>query len=316
MTDKKIIAVVGGTGLQSGGLARSILEEPDGEFALRIVTRDTSSPAATRFAGQGAELVAGDVNDPDSVAEAFKGAYGAYCLSFFWSDQRTETELRQARIQAEAAEAAGLSHVIWSTLPDPRSVFPLRDRRMPTVQGRHKVPHFEAKHEANHYFTDLGLPTTFLQTVFYYENFINFGLEPQRDLQGGLVLNLPLADAPLPMIAADDIGRAAHGIFRTGPQDTAELVDVIGEHLTGDQIAAALSEALGEKVDYQPASFTEFASFGFPGATELANQHQFYAEMRDAYADSAASGRTIELAGRVTIFADWLAKNNDRIPRH
>lgn len=177
---KKIIAVVGATGAQGGGLARAILNNPSGDFTARVITRDPNTDKAQALAKLGAEVVAADVDDIESLKRAFQGAYGAYCVTFFWNHFSPEKELADAKNMAAAAKHAGLQHVIWSTLEDTRRWVPLGDNRMPTLMGKYKVPHFDAKGEANHFFTDLGVPTTFLLTSFYWDNFIYFGSGPKR----------------------------------------------------------------------------------------------------------------------------------------
>ena len=119
---------------------------------------------------------------------------------------------------AQAAREAGLEHVIWSTLEDTRLRVPLSDDRMPTLMGKYKVPHFDAKGEANHFFTDSGLPVTLLLTSFYWDNFIYFGMGPKKGPDGKLAITLPMGDEKLPGIAAEDIGRCAYGIFKERTQ--------------------------------------------------------------------------------------------------
>src|SRR6516164_3958080 len=117
---KKTIAVVGGTGAQGGGLVKAILEDPQGGFAARALTRDAGIAKARALAAQGAEVVAANVNDPSSLRRAFDGAYGAFCVTFFWDHFSPEKELADARAMAQAAKDAGVKHVIWSTLEDTR----------------------------------------------------------------------------------------------------------------------------------------------------------------------------------------------------
>jgi uncharacterized protein YbjT (DUF2867 family) len=186
MPEKKTIAVVGATGAQGGGLVRAILADPGGGFAARALTRNVNSDQAKALAKLGAEVVAADIDDPESLDRAFRGAYGAYCVTFFWAHFSPEKELAEATSMAKAAKRAGLQHVIWSTLEDTRQWVPLDDPRMPTLMGKYKVPHFDAKGEANHVFTELGVPTTFLLTSFYWENLINFGMAPQKGPDGKL----------------------------------------------------------------------------------------------------------------------------------
>ncbi len=240
MADKKIIAVVGATGAQGGGLVRSILADREGAFAARAITRDPTSAAARALADAGAEVVAADLDDVESLKRAFDGAYGAYCVTFFWAHFSVDREQAEARRMAEAAKAARLSHVIWSTLEDTRLHVPLDDGRMPTLQGNYKVPHFDGKGEADHYFTEAGVPTTFLLPSFYWENFIHFGAGPKKGPDGTYLLTFPLGTAAMAGIAAEDIGGCAHGIFKEGTSLVGERIGVAGEHLTGEQMAAAL----------------------------------------------------------------------------
>ncbi len=153
MAEKKIIAVLGATGAQGGGLVRAILDDPDGGFAARAITRDPDSDKARALADQGAEVVAADLDDAQSLERALAGAHGAYFVTFFWDHFSPDREKAQARSMAEAAKAVGLRHAIWSTLEDTRRWVPLTDDRMPTLMGEYKVPHFDAKGEANAYFT-------------------------------------------------------------------------------------------------------------------------------------------------------------------
>src|SRR5947208_120871 len=166
-TGKKIIAVLGATGAQGGGLVRAILDDKTGGFAARAVTRDPNSDKAKALADAGAEVVAGNIDNVKSLTKAFEGAYGAFCVTFYWEHMKPDLELTHARNMAQAAKEAGVRHVIWSTLEDTRQSIPLSDNRMPTLMGKYKVPHFDAKGEADAIFTELGVPTTFLVASFY-----------------------------------------------------------------------------------------------------------------------------------------------------
>ena len=252
MTEKKIIAVVGATGSQGGGLARAVLA--DGAFAVRALTRDAASAKAAELASAGAHVVEADLNDEASVAEAFAGAHGAYVVTNYWAPRtpddeaartRGEMELAQAGAAAKAARAAGVGHVIWSTLEDTRKHFG-DDERVPTVDGRYKVPHFDVKAEADELFDKYNVPTTFLRTAGYFEGFAG-ALAPVRDPNGELVLTLPIADRPMSGIAVEDIGKSALGVFKRGDEFIGQTVSIAGGHLTGGQYAAALTDALGER---------------------------------------------------------------------
>jgi uncharacterized protein YbjT (DUF2867 family) len=311
---KKIITVFGATGAQGGGLARAILADRDGAFAVRAVTRDPSSAAARALEAAGAEVIAADLGDAAAVARAMDGAYGAFCVTFFWAHFSPERELAEARTMAEAARAAGLQHVIWSTLEDTRRWMALDDPRMPTLMGKYKVPHFDAKGEADQFFRDAGVPTTFLLTSFYWDNLIHFGSGPKTGADGTLDFVLPMGKAKLPGIAAEDIGRCAHGILRRGAEFIGRTVGIAGEHLNGAQMAAALTRALGREVRHLDVPPEVYRGFGFPGAEDLGNMFQVKRDFNDAFCAARSVEFSRSLNPRLQRFAQWLEANAARIP--
>jgi uncharacterized protein YbjT (DUF2867 family) len=314
MPEKKIIAVVGATGAQGGGLVRAILEDPSGEFSARAITRDPHSEKARELARLGAEVVAGDVDDPASLRSAFEGAHGAFCVTFFWAHFSPEKERAEARHMADAAKAAGVKHVIWSTLEDTRRWVPVSDGRMPTLMGAYKVPHFDAKGESDGIFKELGVPTTFLLTSFYWDNFITFGMGPKRGEDGSLVLNLPMGDRKLPGIAAEDIGRCALGIFKRGPEFIGKTVGIAGEHLTGAQMAQAFGKAFGAPASYGAVPFDVYRGLGFPGAEDLGNMFQFKHDFESDFCGARDPSVARSLNPSLQNFATWLERNKERIP--
>lgn len=314
MAQKKIIAVVGATGAQGGGLVRAILNDPSGEFAARALTRDVNSDKAKELDRLGADVVAADVDDPESLERAFRGAYGAFCVTFFWAHFSPDKEIAEAKAMAQAAKRAGVQHVIWSTLEDTRKWVPLSDDRMPTLMGKYKVPHFDAKGEADQSFRDAGVPTTFLLTSFYWDNFIYFGMGPKKGPDGKLAITLPMGDKKLPGIAAEDIGRSAYGIFKKGPELIGKTVGIAGEHLTGEQMARSLTKALGQDVRYNEVSPDAYRAFGFPGAEDLGNMFQFKCDFERDFCNARDLAEARKLNPEMQTFDDWLAKNKDRIP--
>jgi len=314
MAEKKIIAVVGATGAQGGGLARAILSDAKSEFGVRALTRDVKSDKAKALAKLGAEVVAADVDDVESLKKAFKGAYGAYCVTFFWAHFSPEKEVATAAAQAQAAKQAGIQHAIWSTFEDTRKWVPLSDDRMPTLMGKYKVPHFDSKAEADHVFTDLKVPTTFLLTSFYWDNMIYFGLGPKKGPDGKLYITFPMGDKKLPGMAAEDIGKCAYGIFKKGREFIGKTVGVAGEHLTGAQMAAALTKALGREVLYNSVSPEVYRSFGFPGAEDMGNTSQFKRDFEQDYCGARNLTVARSLNPSLQTFEQWLGKNASRIP--
>jgi uncharacterized protein YbjT (DUF2867 family) len=311
MADKKIVAVLGATGAQGGGLAAAILDDPDGEFAVRALTRNPSSEAARALAARGAEVVRADLDDEDSIRRAFTGAYGAFVVTAFWEYNSAERELAQARAAANAAKAAGLRHVVWSTLPDTRKHIPLNDNRVPTLHGKYKVPHFDGKGEADHLFADAGVPTTNLSTTFFFESFITF-FPPLRGDDGKLFITLPMGGAKLPGIAAGDIGPTALAVFKRGQEFIGATVSISGENLAGAEYAAIMGKEFGEEVDYRPVSLDVVRALDHPAADDIANMFYFYAEFENVFADARDPEFVRTLNPRLQDFATWLARNRDR----
>jgi uncharacterized protein YbjT (DUF2867 family) len=314
MSDKKIIAVLGATGAQGGGLVRAILADKSSPFKPRALTRDVNSEKARVLAAAGAEVVAADVDDPGTLRRAFEGAHGAFCVTFFWHHMSPEKELAEAGSMAEAAKQTGVAHVIWSTLEDTRRFVPLDDDRMPTLMGKYKVPHLDAKGEADGLFARAGAPTTCLLTSFYWDNFVYFGAGPKRGPDGKLALVLPMGDKKLPGIAAEDIGKCAHGIFKRGREFIGKTVGIAGEHLSGAEMAAALTRALGEKVTYQDVPPEVYRSFGFPGADDLGNMFQFKRDFNDYFRGARSVDFSRSLNPELQSLDQWLSRNASKIP--
>ena len=311
MADKKVIAVVGATGAQGGGLARAILADANGGFAVRAITRDPGKDAAKALAASGAEVVRADIDDIDSLNTAFTGAHGAFCVTNFWEHFSAEKEKAQAKNLAEAAKAAGVQHAIWSTLEDTRAFMPPGDTRMPMLQDKYRVPHFDAKAEADAYFT--GLPVTYLITSFYWDNLYAFGVGPKKGDDGVYRWAFPMGAKRLAGIAADDIGAVAYGIFKAGRPYIGKTVGITGENLTITEMSDKLSKALGIRVEYTPVDADAYRGFGFPGADELGNMFQ---ADRDFEKEMLAV-RSVETARSLhpglKNFDQWLEKYKGRI---
>lgn len=312
MSDKKIIAVLGSTGAQGGGLVRAILDAPDGPFTVRAITRNADSAKARELADRGAEVVEATLDDEGSLRAAFEGAHGVYVVTNFWESMSADVELAQAATAARAAKAAGVAHVVWSTLEDTREVIPVSDERVPVLQDRYTVPHFDAKAEADAFFRDAGVPTTYLRTTFYWEAFTQ-GSGPLRGEDGRLVVTLPMGEARLSGIAAEDIGRTAYGVFAAGDEYVGRTVSIAGEHLTGAEYAAAFADALGEPVDYRPLTHDQFRSLELPGGEELGNMFQFYVEGERDFVGSRDLDLVRSLNPRLQTFRGWLAEHVDAV---
>jgi uncharacterized protein YbjT (DUF2867 family) len=315
MPARKIIAVVGATGAQGGGLARAIAADKDGPFTARAITRKPDSEQAKALAAQGIEVVAGDADDPAGLDAAFAGAYGAYCVTNFWEHFSADREIVQATNMARATGRAGVQHVVWSTLEDTRKSVPLADTRLPTLQGKYKVPHFDGKGATDEVFAREAGPTTYLLAAFYWENFIYFGQGPRKqEGSDDLVLAMPLGGVKLPGIGAGDIGRCAYGIFKRGTGTVGQRIGIAGEILSGEEMAAKMGRALGKKVQFSNVPFDVFRGLGFPGADDLGNMFQFQAILGDEFLRHRDVGLSRELNPDLQDFDGWLSANAGKIP--
>lgn len=312
MADKKIIAVLGSTGAQGGGLAEAILNDPSGGFAARAITRDPAKDKAKALAAKGAEVVKADLDDVESLKKAFAGAHGVYAVTNFWEHFSGEKEKAQAKNVADAAKAAGVTHVIWSTLEDTRKLMTADDKRMPMLQEKYRVPHFDAKAEANAYFQ--GLPTTFLVTSFYWDNLYSFGLAPKKGADGQYEWTFPMGDSKLSGIAAEDIGKTAYGIFKAGQQYVGKTVGIVGENLTLREMGEKISKGMGVgPVRYNAVEADLYRSFGFPGADEMGNMFQVYRDFAKEVLGARSVDATRQLNPQLQSFDQFIAKNKSKI---
>jgi uncharacterized protein YbjT (DUF2867 family) len=308
----KIIAVIGATGAQGGGLCDAILNDPNGGFTCRAITRDPSKDRARALAARGADVVRADIDDVDSLRAAFAGAYGIYCVTNFWEHFSAEKEKQQAKNLADAARASGARHVIWSTLEDTRALMSPDDTRMPMLQTHYRVPHFDAKAEADAYFT--GIPTTFLVTSFYWDNLYASGVAPQKGEDDSYTWTLPMSDKRLAGIAAEDIGKVAYGIFKAGTRYVGKTVGIASEFLTVQQMSDKLARAKGiPKITHQDVSADAYRGFGFPGADEMGNMMQVYRDFEAQVVGRRDPALARELAGSILTFDQFLEKYKDRI---
>jgi uncharacterized protein YbjT (DUF2867 family) len=308
----KIIAVVGATGVQGGGLARAILADPSSGFSVRAITRDPTKDNAKALAAKGAEVVSANLDDVESLKRVFAGAHGVFAVTNFWEHFSAEKEKAQAKNIADAAKAAGVKHVIWSTLEDTRQFMSADDKRMPMLQEKYRVPHFDAKAEANAYFS--GVPATMLVTSFYWDNLYMFGLAPKKGDDGQYAWAFPMGNAKLPGIAGEDIGKTALGIFKAGDQYIGKTVGIAGEFLTIDQMGQSLSKNLGlGSVKYNAVEPDVYRSWGFPGADEMGNMFQ---ADRD-FEKQMMANRNLEEARKLNpalqTFDQFVNKNKDKI---
>jgi hypothetical protein len=257
-------------------------------------------------------VVKADIDDVESLKKAFAGAHGVYGVTNFWEHFSAEKEKQQAKNIAEAAKAAGVKHVIWSTLEDTRQFMSPDDKRMPMLQEKYRVPHFDAKAEANAYFS--GVPATMLVTSFYWDNLFMFGLAPKKGDDGTYGWAFPLGNEKLAGIAAEDIGRTALGIFKAGQQYIGKTIGILGEALTIDEMSRKIEKGLGiSPVKYNAVEPDVYRSWGFPGADEMGNMFQADRDFAKQMLANRSLDETRKLNPQLQSFDQWLANNKDKV---
>ncbi len=309
---KKVIAVMGATGLQGGAVVEALLKFSD-QFDIRAITRTPDSEKAKALAAKGIEVVKADADDEDTMTRAFSDAYGAFLVTNFWSDMNMQHEIDQTKILQKAVIAADVKHVVLSTLEDTRPIiqeaadvdtWPVIDEKLQSY-----VPHYDGKGQASKEFFASSAPTTLLYTSFYYDNFINFGMGPTKHSEDQpLAITFPTGYKPLSMNSLQDIGESVSAIFQD-PSLINTRQGVASSLHSGEEIADAFSKILGVPVVFNAVDTTTYASFGFPGAAELANMFRFQATYGFIYREVEGSEK---LLGRKTMsLVDYIEKNKE-----
>ncbi|MBB3086690.1 NmrA/HSCARG family protein [Geodermatophilus sabuli] len=247
-----LLAVVGATGQQGGATARALL---DAGARVRALVRDPAK--AGDLAGRGAELVRADLQDPDSLRTAFRGAQRVFAMTTPFGEGGPEAEVTQGISLADAAADAGVEHLVFNSVGG--------------AERSTGIPHFESKRRVEEHIASLGLPATIVRPVFFMENLP--WMVATDD--GEVVVRMPLpAGVPLQMIAVADIGAVAAAVLLDPSRVPSGSIEIGGDERTGEQIAAAFGERAGRPGRYeaQPLdgldedSRAMFAWFGTPPA--------------------------------------------------
>jgi uncharacterized protein YbjT (DUF2867 family) len=290
---RKLIAVVGATGQQGRAVAREL--HASGHFRVRALTRD---PA--RHPKPADEVVAADLNRPETLKAAFAGAHGAFLVTNAW--EAGQDEFKQAVGAVSAAKDAGVQHLIWSTLPDVETI----------SGGKIAVPHFTDKAKVDRIVSDAGFAHhTFVIAPFYYQNLLG-AMAPQQQADGSSGWALPL-DPERRVIHMGDItelGRIVAGAFaKPGLAGHGEHLPLVGDFLSFNEIIAILNRK-GNKYSFKQVPREVFAGW-FPGAEAIAAMLAYF----EAYTYLGSDSRdAIALANKVagqqpTKLAAWVKTN-------
>lgn len=242
VTDRPVIGVVGATGQQGGATVAALLSAG---VRVRALVRNVDSAKAHQLAGSGAEVAGLDLDREETLVEALTGVDGLFVMTTFTGASGTEGEVAHGRLIGDAALAAGANRVVYSSVGG--------------AERHTGIPHFESKRRIEEHLEGLGLRTTFLRPTFFMENFLSFS-QPAREA-GTLVVRLPLpGETPLQMVAVRDIGSAAARALLSPDDVPRGAVELAGDELTGEQIAAAFGAAAGVPARYEPIPIEALAA--------------------------------------------------------
>jgi uncharacterized protein YbjT (DUF2867 family) len=282
---RRPIAVVGATGLQGGATARALL---GANVPVRALIRRPDSDAARALAELGADLVAADLDDPDSLRAAFTGVDGVFAMTTPGPDRRTDREVTHGHAIADATAAAGVPHVVYSSVGG--------------AERHTGVPHFDSKGEVEDYLVAQGLSATFVRPVFFMDNFALFA--PPTVEGGTLTVRLPLPSGiPLQMITVEDIGAVAAAAVLDPERVAGGSIEIAGDELTGEQIAEAYRHRYDVPARYEPLPIDVL-----DGDVDQRAMFEWFSQPPAFQADFAG---TRALAPRTKTFEQWLETQPD-----
>lgn len=317
---KKVVTVFGATGNQGGAVVSTLLSNPtlSQQFAVRAITRNTSSPKAQSLASKGVELVSADMNNHQSLLEAVKGSYAVFAVTNYWESASRDIEVSQGKAMADACVSAGVKHIVWSALPNITEL---------TGGALKKVEHFESKSDVALYIESIKktvpMVATYFMPGFYMSNLQNMTRSNPQVNDGKPTISLPW-DAEKTQVAmfdaAQDTGTFVGGILSY--PDIAELdgqwIQAVSEWMTPAKIAADMSEVIGQEVKFNPVTEEDWlkqASGAMPQrlAEELAENmvliRDFSYYGKGAEKKQAESNKVLEPLGLKTeTFKQWVEK--------
>ncbi|MFF5448612.1 NmrA/HSCARG family protein [Streptomyces sp. NPDC012888] len=252
------ILVTGATGLQGGAVARELVRRGRSVAAL---VRDPESERARALAGLGVELVRGDLDDEASLRPALEGFHGLFSVQNFMTPGGLGAEVRQGRALARAAKAAGIGHVVYSSVGG--------------AERESGVPHFDSKRGIERYLESKGVPLTVLRPTFFMDNFAAHGPEL---VDGTLVVRLALKpDTRVQFIAVDDIGYFAAEAFDRPDEYVGRAVEIAGDALTATEVAEAFAARSGLPARFEELPLDAVANNPYiPNAPEIALMFEWF----------------------------------------
>jgi uncharacterized protein YbjT (DUF2867 family) len=291
--EKKTIAVIGATGSQGKGVVNALVNE--GDFNIRAVTRNPE-----KYSGKAHEVVFGDLNNLQSLKDAFKNAYGVFAVTNFWEGA---DEIAQGKNAVDAAKAAGIEHFVWSTLPDVESI----------SNGEFEVPHFTGKAKVDDFVKNAGFKySTFVQPPFYFQNLVGMsGPQPKQDGTTGWTLPIDPTKKVIHMADINDLGKVVAGAF-SHPEKVGNgnYLSLATELNSFNDIIKAF-KVNGKEYSYSQVPVEVFSTF-FKGAKEVAEMFGYFEKHTYMGPNSKPQ---IELAKEIATkefvpLREWISQNN------
>ena len=290
--DKKIIAVVGATGLQGKGVVNALIKE--GSYKVRAITRNPD-----KYVGKANEVVQGDLTDLESLTKALQDAHGVFVVTNFWEGA---DELAQGKIAVEAAKKANVNHFVWSTLPNVEKI----------SNGQFDVPHFTGKAKVDELVKNAGFAHySFVQPPFYFQNFTG-QLAAQQQQDGSIGWTLPIDPSKKVIHMADisDLGKVVAGAFLNPAKVGNGSYLSLATELNSFNDVLGVFKANGKTYSFNQVPSEVFSNF-FEGASEIAQMLAYFEA--HTYMGENADER-IQLAKEIATedfvtLNDWIKQN-------
>ncbi|KAF8926658.1 NmrA family transcriptional regulator [Dissophora ornata] len=303
----KILVVFGATGQQGGSVANYVLNDPElsKQFQVRAVTRDPSKPAAQALQKDGAEVVKGDIDDKESIKQALHGAHTVFIVTnTVYDDQLRPREFAQGKTAADAAVAAGLQYIIFSTLSNAGKI----------SGGKYKhLDHFDVKYDIEQYIRSLPIKSAFFAPGSFMQNFKS-NMSPRPVGDGTYAIsNIVTPETRLPLIeTVSDSGKYVGAILAEPDKYEGKIFSAATRLYSYEEIVQAISKATGKTVKYNQLPVSVFRGFLPPGAADTLTDMFLYAQDFGYYGpqtEELVEWSAQNARGKVTTLDEYLVKN-------
>ncbi|KAK9482199.1 hypothetical protein V1527DRAFT_477178 [Lipomyces starkeyi] len=297
----KLITVFGATGNQGGSVIRAVLADPvlSKEFRIRGITRDASKPAAQELKSKGVEMISADMSSTESVAPALKDAHTVFLVTNYWETMSRDIEYKQGKNVADAAKAAGVSHMIFSSLIN---VTEATNGALPNV------PHFDGKAEIEKYIRASGIPATFVLPGYFMSNLIS-SLKKKED--GSYQMVLPISDAArFPLFdVVNDTGKFVAAVIKNRPSVLGKRIYEAADYYSPSRIIKEFTEATGKAASWTQIPVDQWKKFLPPAAAQEIVENYLLLEEPGYYAGADLKESYHLLEHKPTTWKEFVAKN-------